>query len=383
MPDVYGGSDLSDVGVSLRGADVLVTGGTGFIGGRLVERLLIECGARPRVLLRDYGRAASLARFGLERIQLVKGGLSDAAALQQAVEGCKVVFHCAYDRGGPKANMAGMEALIGACLKNGARLVHVSTFATYEPLPDGDLTEDMKPVRSGIPYSEIKLDVEEAVKSRGLDAVIVMPTIVYGPYGKAWTLFPASQLKTGTVLLPESGEGLCNAVHVDDVCQGMIRAAVVPGAKGRRYFLSGSAPVTWGAYFQALADALGRPGPELLASAALDRKTTNPLSALKLLLGDPKRITRWGPVKGLAMWAKTRMTPAQKAKLKQVYGAYRTVAPAPVYTPAAQQMALFKAKCRVLIGRAETELGYRPAYDFARGAKATGEWLKWAMPSNE
>jgi nucleoside-diphosphate-sugar epimerase len=379
-------NDIADVSEALRGRKVLVTGGNGFIGGRLVERLLVECGARPRLILRNYSKAARAARFGLEQIEIVIGELADPDTLDAAVKDCAVVFHCAYDRANLKANATGMEALIQACINNGARLVHVSTISVYEPLPDSDLDESHAVVHSGIPYSETKIGVEEQVleaeKNRGLDATVVMPTIVYGPYGKAWTLAPVSQMSSGTVLLPEMGNGLCNAVHVDDVCQALIRAAVRPEAKGHRYLISGEEPVTWAAFFKALANAVGKPGPQLLQTAELKRKTANPFSALRLTLGDPKRIFRWAPLKALATWAKPRLTPSMKATIKQIYGHYKKVAPPAIFTPPPQQAALFSAHCRVSIDRAKVDLGYRPAYDFKRGMAATGAWLRWAIPED-
>ena len=386
MTNFSAAADIADVAGALTGQTVLVTGASGFIGGRLVERLLTECGARPRVILRNYGRAARLARFGLERFDVVIGSLSDPDVLRKAVAGCKIVFHCAYDRSGPAGNLGGINALIDACIEHGVRLVHVSTFAIYEPLPPGDLVEDTPPIHSGIPYSEIKLGVEDlvlkAVKERGLDATMILPTIVYGPFGKGWTLAPATQLSTGTVVLPAKGEGLCNAVYVDDVCQAMIRAATTPSARGRRYLISGSEPVTWGTYFNRIAEAIGRPGPQMISDDELRQKSRNPLSALRLLLGDPKRITRWPGIRELATWAKTRISPGQKVMIKQVYQSYRKVAPNPIFTPPPQQAALFSAKCRVVIDRAKSELNYAPAYDFDRGMAVTGAWLRWAMPKD-
>jgi nucleoside-diphosphate-sugar epimerase len=369
-------SDLADVADSLKDAQVLVTGGTGFIGGRLVERLLIECNARPRVILRNYARAASLARFGLDRIQLFKGDLIDPEAIERAVQGCSAVFHCAWDRADRVSNVTGIKALIQSCIRHRARLVHVSTFGIYEPLPDGDLNEQAEPVRSGIPYSEKKLDLEEAVLasagSGDLDAAVVLPTIVYGPYGRAWTLNPANQLiSSGAVILPANGEGLCNAVYVDDVCQGMIRAAVIPAARGRRYLLSGAEPVTWGAFYLSLTNAIGLSGPHTVSNDELRQPTT----ALKLLLGDRNRLMRWGPMR----LAKVMLTPLghlAKATLKELYGRH---APAPVYMPSPQQIALFSAKCRVVIDRARIELGYQPTYDFEIGSRITSEWLRWAI----
>jgi len=380
------GTDIADVAPGLRDRRVLVTGANGFIGTRLVERLLAECQARPRALLRSYSRAARLARFGLDQVEIVIGSLAEPATLARAVDGCTVVFHCAYDRGDLDANRNGMHALIEACSRHRVRLIHVSTFSVYEPLPDGELAEEADPVRSGIPYSETKLDVEglvlAAVEQGRLDATVIMPTIVYGPNAKGWTLFPASQLKNGTVLLPENGEGLCNAVYVDDVCQALIRAAVAPSARGRRYLISGETPVTWYDFYKAYADALDLAPPQPLPSMELSRRTRNPSGALRLLLGDPKRIVQWGPLRRVAMAAKNGMTPSQKNLVKRVYGIYRRFAPQPVYAPSGQLRQLLSARCRVRIDRARSELGYQPAFDFDRGMLMTGAWLRWAMPSD-
>jgi nucleoside-diphosphate-sugar epimerase len=254
--------------------------------------------------------------------------------------------------------------------------VHVSTFAIYQPFPNQRLTEDAPAKRSGSAYSDNKLEIEteivEAVRSRGLDAVILMPTLVYGAHGGA-TCGSVRDLLTGTVILPGEGDGLCNAVHVDDVCQALLLAAVVPAAQGRRYFVSAGAPVTWRAFFESYARIVGRPGPRVASEIpALSEPESPSLRArVKRLLTIPlRRVTRSAMDGQIAYWMRACFGDKAHSWIKRLY--YRHAAPV-VHT---RDAAFFGTKCHIVIDKIVRELGYAPAYDLERGMAATAAWIK-------
>ncbi|MFC7555794.1 NAD-dependent epimerase/dehydratase family protein [Pseudoroseomonas wenyumeiae] len=146
------------------GTKVAITGATGFIGGRLAERLL-EQGAEVRCLVRSMGAAVRLARLPVE---IHKVDLTDAAGVTEALKDVQFVFHCAYDPRSSSHNLVGTRNLISACAAlKVQRFVYTSTFSVYEPLPDGPLTEETRDGDKSWLYTRTKLELEKAV----MDAV--------------------------------------------------------------------------------------------------------------------------------------------------------------------------------------------------------------------
>src|SRR3954462_12358629 len=185
----------------LNGARGLVTGATGFIGGRLVERLVREEGASVRALVRNFANAPRIARFAIE---MIPGDLSSADVLERAAAGCDVVFHCAYGAQGTDAerrvvNVQGPERVLAAALAAGCRrVVHVSTMSVYGDPQHGDIDETATRRYTGSADGDRKIDGENLALGywdRGLSVAIVQPTVVYGPFGLTWTIKPLQQLQ--------------------------------------------------------------------------------------------------------------------------------------------------------------------------------------------
>ena len=221
--------------------------------------------------------------------------LADALAVSEALQGIDYVFHCAYDAQAPAWNLTALQALIAGCITHGCRLVHVSSYVVYDLPMAGEIAEDSPATPAEHGYAHNKLEAEhivlKAVNDQGLLGTVIQPTIVYGPHSRPWTIDPADMLRHGVVVLPDRGEGLCNAVYVDDVVSALILAATHRDATGQRFLISGPEPVTWATFYETIAQSIGANGPRYLSAATIKREAA-PLRKLLRLARDPEGIMR-------------------------------------------------------------------------------------------
>jgi nucleoside-diphosphate-sugar epimerase len=386
--------------MTLADRTVLVTGGTGFIGGRLVEKLILEQQSNVRVLVRNFSNASRLARFSIET---VAGDISDEEAVQKAVRGCDIVFHCAHDSRlskGPQKQMAiqGTQNLSRAVLQEGvSRMVHVSTFSVYGPTLNGDLTESLPWQSSNHPYVQAKRAAERLVlnlyRQEGLPVVVLQPAIVYGPFSKPWTLRPTNDLKTGLVPLVNGGGGYCNAVYIDDVVDAMILAATQPDVVGEVFLISGEKPISWKTFYNAFETALGTCATVNITEEKIEEmrreqaRSKSVTTRLLNLARDPKtvsRVTRMPPIhvvlKILKIFLSKEQRQALKSRLirKRSKGEQNNEAKKSIHLPDETLLALYRSQTWVRVDKAQKLLGYAPKFDFERGMDLTSRFIHWA-----
>lgn len=241
---------------------ILVTGGSGFIGSHLVERLC-SGGERVRCLVRQKKTRRKNYAGLPPQAEAVFGELIGGAGLEEAFEGIDTVIHVA---GVTKAltmddyyagNVRATENLARAMKGRAIRLVHVSSLAAAGPSLDGTpLGEDAAP-RPLTHYGKSKLAGERVVRELIPDAVIVRPPVVYGPRDTDVfrILKPFTQ---GVAFQISGGERWFSAIYVKDLADGLIAAARAAGGAGRTYFLTNSKPVSWSELGAATARIVGR-----------------------------------------------------------------------------------------------------------------------------
>ncbi len=237
----------------------LVTGGQGFIGSHLCERLL-ACGHRVRVLARPASSLANLEGLAFETVRgdLTQGDLAPALA------GVGWVFHLAGALEGfreadlMRVNRDGTRRLLAACRARApeARFMLVSSLAAAGPSGARPRTE-ADPPRPLTWYGRSKLAAEQEVLASGLNSVILRPPVVFGPRDRdVLACFRLAQ--RGLLPVPGNGRRRYSLLYAPDLADGLLRAAETPCPSGAVFQLTGP-DRTWAEFNRAIAAALGRP----------------------------------------------------------------------------------------------------------------------------
>lgn len=313
-----------------------VTGASGFVGTRLVDRLLAG-GWDVRAFQRGPG---PVGRPGLETI---RGDIRDEALVASSMAGADLAIHLAAALGSSRlgekdflaVNAGGTKIVLEAALKAGLkRTVHFSSAGVLGHVEGNEPADEDHPMNPRDAYDRTKLAGERIaldLASRGLDVVIIRPGWVYGP-GDKRTFKLIRAIAGGRFILAGRGEARQTPVHVDDLVEGVLLAAE-KGRGGEIYNLAGRETLTVRAMAETIASACGKRIPRL-----------------RLPLG-PTRLAA-----GL---------------LGGAFGLFGREAP---LNPS--RLAFFLHPKPLRIAKARAELGYDPTINFSDGIAGTVAWAR-------
>ena len=226
---------------------IAVTGASGLLGGNLIRELLAK-GERVRALIHQDMRAIA----GLD-VETVSADLNDPASLERAFTGVEIVYHLAslitismdsWDEV-YRVNVLGTRNVVDVCLRCGVKqLVHVSSTHSRQPEPFDQVLDEDRPLVTDPalpPYDRSKalgeIEVQKGIQ-RGLDAIIIIPSGILGPYDFRPSLLGESLQLMQRGGVPVLTTGGYNWVDARDVAIGAICAANT-AKTGSRYILSG------------------------------------------------------------------------------------------------------------------------------------------------
>lgn len=227
---------------------ILITGGTGFVGTKIVHALRAE--DRPvRVLARDPRDAERHATWGCE---VVQGDMTDAASLRRAAEGCETVIDLvAIISGKPeefrRVMIQGTRDLLAA-----AKKARAERFVLMSALGVNERTKDLTS------YYHAKWDEEQAVQASGLDYTIFRPSFIFGGDGGSLPIYIRQVRWSPLVTVIGDGNRRLQPIWVDDVAAFFAKSLSTPDAVNRTFEIGGPDVVTWNELYERIRRVLGK-----------------------------------------------------------------------------------------------------------------------------
>ena len=228
---------------SVERGRVLVTGGTGFVGGYVVRELVAR-GYEPVCLARDPSRVGhKLPPEMRDRARAVRGDILDFDALTRAAEGCAAAIHLVgiieekpvVGQTFERMHTTATAAVVDACEAVGVRrYIHMSALGTR---PDAVSR-----------YHQTKWEAEEIVRGSELDWTIFRPSLIHGPDGEFMRMmkfFCTSRVRQPVMPYFGSGNTLIQPISVRDVATIFVRALTLPATIRQTYELGGPERFTW------------------------------------------------------------------------------------------------------------------------------------------
>ena len=311
-----------------------VTGAAGFIGSAAARGFAAE-GAR----VTGIDLAPLPAALGEAGIEPARVDVTDREALAPALAGADLVVHAAAlvrEHGAMadfvRVNVGGTAAVLDAATAAGVtRAVHLSSVVVFGYEDPSEQGEGAFRRNCGIPYIDTKSAADRLACRRG--AVVVRPGDVYGPGSIPWTVRPLQLARSGRLALPGAGSGTMLPLYVDDLVEAILLAAE-RGTAGTAYTAWEGVPVSFGEYFDAIAEIAGC------------RPARRAPRALLELAGA-----------ALEGWARLRAEP-------------------PAFS--ARSPTFVDRRGSVSIERIRSELGWKPRVTLAEGLRRSADWARAA-----
>lgn len=289
---------MSIINHALKDKKVLVTGATGFVGGRLAERLAREEGAIVTGTGRNLDAVPQVVEAG---VTLQHADLLDEGAMRQAMQGQEIVFHVAAwlgRHGGEQRayalNVAATALAVRLAAEAGVkRFIQISSIAAYGHPPKALHVDEDEPLdtEQEVIYGRTKALGEirafELGKELGLDVTAVRPGLVYGPRAQSWTINMIKFVCKGVPVIFGDGKGHAYPIFIDNLVDGMLLTAVHPKAPGEAYNICDPV-VTFNEWFGYYGDMCGRKPRRIPFWAAHILIVLNQLLGLNLPLNRPR-----------------------------------------------------------------------------------------------